>query len=86
MAEPDFPLALPIVQPAYPTLQFFARRGHVVAVVVAAAIVAAGLIAWFAGMGWGWIPLALAIAAAAYLLLRCLGELVHLIADAMIPK
>jgi hypothetical protein len=86
MNEPDYPLSLPVVQPTYPTLHLFAKHGHAIAIAFAMAIAVAGLIAWLAGLGWGWALFALAVAAAAYLLLRCLGELIHLIADAMIPK
>jgi hypothetical protein len=86
MAEPDYPLALPIIQSAYPTLHFFARYGHAIASVTGVLIFAAGLIAWLTGFGWGWLLLGVAVAGAAYLLLRCFGELVHLIVDTMVPK
>jgi hypothetical protein len=88
MAREDesYPLALPITQTSYPILQLVAKRGGVLAGLTTSIIVAAGLFAWVAGLGWGWALGGAVLASFAYVMMRCFAELVHLIVDTMIPK
>jgi hypothetical protein len=73
------------VEPSYPVLRLFARHGHAIAAVAGIALALAGL-ASAAGAGWGWAVAGVLGGGFAYLLLRCLAELVHLIVDTLVPK
>jgi hypothetical protein len=74
------------VEPSYPVLRLFARHGHAIAAVAGLVPALAGLAAAAAGAGWGWAVAGVLGGGFAYLLLRCLAELVHLIVDTLVPK
>ena len=84
--DEKYPMALPEIRRSYPMLQIVAAYGNAIAVLVAAIVLAAGLTAWSLGHGIGWAAAGILLSAFVYLLMRCLAELVHLIADTLIPK
>lgn len=81
-----YPLALPVAVPPYRTLQFIARYGASVAILLTGVVLAAGFLLWGFGYGAAWIPISFVLAGFTYLMMNCVAELVHLIVDTMIPK
>jgi hypothetical protein len=82
----NYKLALPVIEPSYPMLQFVARYGNVIAAVIAGVLLAVGVAAWALSQSAVWMAAGVVGAIFAYCLMRCLSELVHLIVDTMIPK
>jgi hypothetical protein len=85
-SDDSYPLSLPVAPTSYPVLQLIALHGGLLAAVTGLVLAVAGFLAWSTGFGWGWAMAGLLLGAFAYLMMRCLAELVHLIADTLIPK
>ncbi len=70
----------------YPMLHFIVRWGKPIALVLAAAVAAAGLSGTVMGGNVLWAPLGLVGAALGYGLLMSYVELVKLVMDMLLPK
>jgi hypothetical protein len=70
---------------SYPAIRFLLRFGNALALVVGLVIVLAGL--WTGAGGAGWLCGAAIVAAGllAFLLLRTFAELLHIVADTLLP-
>ncbi len=72
--------------PTYHALYFLVRHGDWIAVVVALAPVAAGVLAWAEGMSFAFAIAGVAGGAFLYLIMRSYVELVRVIVDMLLPK
>ena len=72
--------------PAYPALHFLVRHGDWIAAIVSLAPVAAGILAWAAGMSVAFAIAGVAGGAFLFLIMRSYVELVRVIVDMLLPK
>ena len=69
----------------YPTIKFFLRNGDRLAWVVGLLIAAYGVWGSFAGGSWACAVTGLAAGWFVFMLMRCFRELLHLVADTLMP-
>ncbi len=71
---------------SYPAVRLMLRHGNLVAVILGLLVAAAGLWVAGAGMGWWWGAAGIVGGLLAYFFLRLLNELIHIIADTLLPQ
>lgn len=71
---------------SYPAVRFMLRFGNMVAVLIGLAVAVGGLWLAMTGMGWPWGAAGLVGGLLAFFFLRILSELIHIIADTLLPQ
>jgi hypothetical protein len=72
--------------PSYPTIEFLAVNGDLLAIVVAIAPVCVGIWALVAGYAWPWMLLAVGAGAVLWLIVRSYIEVLRILSDTLMPR
>ncbi len=72
--------------PDYPTLRFLERHGGWIAIVIALAPPAAGIVAALLGGSVWWLAAGIAAGAVLFVIARSYVELIRLMTDMLLPK
>lgn len=75
-----------IEENAYPAVRFLLRFGKPLALVLGVAIAAGGLWAAGAGLGWWWGAAGVIGGLLVFFFMRVFSELVHILADTLLPQ
>ena len=76
----------PTQPPSYPTIQFLAAKGDILAFLVAIAPVCLGIWAMTVGYAWPWMLLAAGSAIVLWLIVRSYIEVLRILADTLMPR